>query len=157
MNPNYNIISCFVEKNPKTTLKICVVLKQSPWFSTWSIFNFPILLSKKCFSTLPPLYLNNVNQNYDTFQNGEFTTHSKPQPCLLQTFLPIKYNDKPMKRHHILNHSKPQPSLLQTFLQSNTMTKLWIDTTYSNLEFSKKLKLSMMSFKTPFSHERITL
>jgi hypothetical protein len=28
MNPNYNIISCFLEKNPQKTLKICVISKQ---------------------------------------------------------------------------------------------------------------------------------
>ncbi len=33
MNPNYNIIPCFVKKNPKTTLKICAISKQSLWFS----------------------------------------------------------------------------------------------------------------------------
>lgn len=78
----------------------------------------------KCFSTLSPLYLNNVNQNYNTFQSEKSTTHSKPQPCLLQT-LQSKYNDKTMKRHHILKV----------------------------LEFSKNLKLSMMSLKH-LSHMR---
>ncbi len=33
MNPNYNIIPCFVEKLSKTTLKICALSKQSMWFS----------------------------------------------------------------------------------------------------------------------------
>jgi len=33
MNPNYNVIPCFVEKIPKTILKICVISKHSLWFS----------------------------------------------------------------------------------------------------------------------------
>ncbi len=33
MNPNYNIIPCFVEKNPKKTLQICAISKQSLWLS----------------------------------------------------------------------------------------------------------------------------
>jgi hypothetical protein len=36
MNLDYSIIPCFVEKNPKITLKICVIPKQNLWFSITS-------------------------------------------------------------------------------------------------------------------------
>jgi hypothetical protein len=39
MNPNYNIIPCFVEKLSKTTLKVCPLSKQSMWFSIASMCN----------------------------------------------------------------------------------------------------------------------
>jgi hypothetical protein len=50
MNKNYN--TCFVEKNPKKTIKICGILKQSLWFSTTITYNsslssFPNFVSKR--------------------------------------------------------------------------------------------------------------
>ncbi len=39
MNQNYSKIPCFVEKNPKTIIKICNISKQSMWFSTASTYN----------------------------------------------------------------------------------------------------------------------
>ncbi len=38
-NPNYSIIPCFVEKDPRTTFKICVISKQSLWFFTASTYS----------------------------------------------------------------------------------------------------------------------
>ncbi len=47
INPSYNVIPCFVRKNPKTTLKICVISKQSLWFSIANTSNFSYYFPKK--------------------------------------------------------------------------------------------------------------
>ncbi len=47
INPNYSIFPGFAEKNPKTTLKICVISKQSLWFLLQVPSVLPILLKKK--------------------------------------------------------------------------------------------------------------
>jgi hypothetical protein len=60
MNPNYNILPCFVEKNPKTTLKIYVISKQSLWFSiaSTSSSSYSSFLKKLPISSSspPPLF-----------------------------------------------------------------------------------------------------
>jgi hypothetical protein len=50
MNKKYNTIPCFVEKNPKTTMKIYGISKHNLWFSTPKSYTHPTPL------TLPPLY-----------------------------------------------------------------------------------------------------
>jgi hypothetical protein len=54
MNQNYSKISCFVEKNPKTIIKICGISKQNMWFSTASTYNsFHSSLPNFVFKNLP--------------------------------------------------------------------------------------------------------
>ncbi len=80
MNPNYNIIPCFVEENPKTTLKICVISKQNLWFSTTSTLTLLNLFKKKkktpyfilfsfLFSRTFPLLNHPKSHHYDPKQH----------------------------------------------------------------------------------------
>jgi hypothetical protein len=66
MNQNYNRIPCFVEKNPKTTIKICGISKQSLWFSiastsSSSLFSLPNFESP---------YFPKLSNNLLTFPNS---------------------------------------------------------------------------------------
>jgi hypothetical protein len=82
INPNYNIIPGFVGKNPKITLKICVISKQTMWFSTASTSSssyfslktpYLILFSFFCFLELSPFWTIQVTSLWSkttTIQNS---------------------------------------------------------------------------------------
>ncbi len=69
MNQTYNRISCFVEKNPKTIIKIYGISIQSLWFSTRSTYNsshssFPNYVFKNLPFFENSLILNNPKSHH---------------------------------------------------------------------------------------------
>jgi hypothetical protein len=68
MNPNNSIIPCVVEENPKTTLKIYVISKQSFWFIIASTSNsFYCSFQIKKTPTKTPIFISHI---FLVFQNS---------------------------------------------------------------------------------------
>jgi hypothetical protein len=68
MNPSNSIIPCVVEENPKTTLKIYSISKQSLWFIIASTSNsFYYYLQIKKTPTKTPIFVFHI---FLVFQNS---------------------------------------------------------------------------------------